>query len=111
MKWVTVAHPDGSTTRYPRTLKGREKFPSASGHASSSGTSKHRQENQDVLAEAAGQDSINEDDVFIEELAEMSERRHPGDVINEYLLKKVCANEFGSASRLILCSFPTLMLL
>jgi hypothetical protein len=106
VKWVTVAHPDGSTTRHPHSLKGREKLPSASGHASSSGTSKRRQGNQDVLSEAEGQDSTKEDDVFIEELAEMSERRHPGDVINEYLLKKVCANDFGSASRSVFWQCP-----
>ncbi|KIM73789.1 hypothetical protein PILCRDRAFT_92868, partial [Piloderma croceum F 1598] len=81
VKWVTVAHPDGSTKRHPHPSKGREKLPSASGRA------KRRQGNQDVLSEAEGQDSTKEDEVFIEEVAEMSERLHPGDVINEYLLK------------------------
>jgi hypothetical protein len=103
---VDHAHPEDLKTPDSNPLKRWEKLPPASDHPS--GTSKRGRGNQAGLAEAEVQDSTNEDDVFIEELAEMSEHRHPLDVINEYLLKEVRANEFGFASRSMLCSFPRL---
>lgn len=85
VKWIAVANPEDLKKPDSNPLKGWEKLLSGSDHTS--GTSERGRGNQAGLAEA-DQDSANEDDVFIEELAELSEHRHPLDVINEFLLKE-----------------------